>query len=196
MENQNIQQNQNQQSPKSPQFKLPKIDYGKFDEKTIATIKAGAIWNAVASLIMSFAGMIASYYFLQGLYGNPMGRYGRYIGGYAAQVYTPQLINVGALISAIIYGAIGGAIGGWIIAKFYPVFVGWQKKYVQNKLNSFFKILFWPYLVGFVISIVLTGALSAMYSGFSAFIIVAIADLLAVYIYAKMMDKDVGKYYK
>jgi len=176
MENQNNQQ---------------KNDYAKMDEKTIATIKASAIWNTVAALIMSVASMLASYYFIRNLYGNMMSQYGSYLGQY----YSPQLINIGALISAAISGAIGGAIAGWVIAKFYPIFVGWQKKYLGGKLNSFFKILFWPYLVGFVISLVLTGALSVLYSGFTVLIIVAVADLASIYIYAKMMDKAVGKYY-
>ena len=35
-----------------------------------------------------------------------------------------------------------------------------------------------------------------MYSGFTALIIIAVADLASAYIYAKMMDKAVGKYYK
>ncbi|MCX6721459.1 MAG: hypothetical protein NT026_02565, partial [Candidatus Staskawiczbacteria bacterium] len=135
-------------------------DYTKMDDKAIATIKASAIWNTVAAVITSVAGMLASYYFVRNLYGNMMGQYGQYIGGYLDQVSRPQLINVGALISDVIWGAIGGAISGWVIAKFYPVFVGWQKRFVGNKLNSFFKILFWPYLVGFAISLVVTGALS------------------------------------
>lgn len=171
-------------------------DYTKFDEKTIATIKASAIWNTVATLITSVASMLASYYFVRDLYGNMMGQYGRYLGGYMDQIARPQVINIEVLVSDLIWGAIGGAIAGWIIAKFYPVFVGWQKKFLGNKLNSFFKILFWPYLVGFVISLILTGALSMMYSGFIVLIIVAVADLVAVYLYAKMMDKAVGKYYK
>ena len=100
------------------------------------------------------------------------------------QIARPQVINIEVLVSDLIWGAIGGAIAGWIIAKFYPVFVGWQKKFLGNKLNSFFKILFWPYLVGFVISLILTGALSMMYSGFIVLIIVAVADLVAVYLYA------------
>lgn len=177
MENQNNQQ---------------KSAYTKMDEKTIATIKASAIWNTVAAAIMSVASMLASYFFVRNLYGNMMSQYGSYLG----QNYSPQLINVGVLINDIIWGIIGGAILGWVIAKFYPVFVGWQKKYLGNKLDSFFKILFWPYVVGFVISLVLTGALSVLNSGFTVLIIVLVADLISVYIYAKMMDKAVGKYYQ
>jgi hypothetical protein len=171
-------------------------DYTKFDEKTIATIKASAIWNTVATIIMSVAGMLASYFFIRNLYNNIAGQYSQYLGSYMNQITQPQMINITVLISDIIYGAIGGAIAGWVIAKFYPVFVGWQKKYLGNKLNSFFKILFWPYLVGFAISLVITGALSIMYAGFTAFIIIIIADLVGMYLYAKMMDKAVGKYYK
>jgi hypothetical protein len=190
MENQ---QNQSQQkTTPAPQIKLPQNDYTKMDEKTIATIKASAIWNTVGALIMSAASMVASYYFLKNIYGNLLGQYSQYFG----EAYKPQIIDIGALISDAIYGAIGGAIAGWAIAKFYPIFVGWQKKFTGNKLDSFFKILFWPYIVGIVISLVVTGALSMMSSAFTVFIIVVIADLVSVYLYARMMDKAVGKYYK
>ena len=122
-----------------------------------------------------------------------LGSYGQYLGSYMDQAYGPQMINFGVLLTDVIYGAIGGAIAGWVIAKFYPVFVDWQKKFLSNKLNSFFKILFWPYLVGLAISLVLS---RVMYSNFTVLIIIAVADLASIYIYAKMMDKTVGKYYK
>jgi phosphotransferase system glucose/maltose/N-acetylglucosamine-specific IIC component len=174
-----------------------KNDYTKMDEKTIATIKASVIWNTVSSVIMSIAAMVTSYIFIRNLYNNAMGApYGSYVGTYLGQVAAPQLINIGTLINSIIGGIIGGAISGWVIAKFYPVFVGWQKKYTGNKLDSFFKILFWPYLVIFVIFLIITGGLSLIYSGFLILIITAVADVAAIYLYAKMMDKAVGKYYK
>lgn len=175
---------------------IQKKDYSKFDQKTKDTIKASAIWSGVASIITSVAAMVASYYFAKSLYNNAFGPYAQYMQGYAA-AYNPQLINIGALITDIIYGVIGGAIGGWVLAKFYSVFMGWQRKFLGNKLNTFFKLLFWPYLVGFAISLIATGALSMMVS--SAFLILLIsvvADVMAVYIYAKMMDKAVGKYYQ
>ena len=189
-----MEEQNNQQAPQqaAPQVKIPQNDYTKMDEKTIATIKTSAIWAAVASAITSLAGMIASYYLVRSLYGGMMGQYSQYFG----QAYAPQMINFGALISAIISGAIGGVVVGWVIAKFYPIFVGWQKKYLNGKLDSFFKILFWPSVAGFVISLVLGGALSMLSSAFTVFIITIVADLAASYIYAKMMDKAVGKYYK
>ena len=177
-----------------------KNDYTKFDEKTISTIKTSAIWSAIASLIMSLASMLTSYFFIRNIYsniyGNMMGQYGQYFGGYMNQIAQPQMINFGVLISNVIGGAVGGAIAGWLIAKFYYVFVGWQKKYLGNKLNSFFKILFWPYVVGLAISLILAGTFSIIYSGFTAFIIIIVADLVAMYLYAMMMDKIVGKYYR
>ena len=173
-----------------------KDNYTKFDEKTIATIKASAIWSAVAALIMSIASMLASYFFLKNIYNNMLGSYGQYLGSYMDQIYRPQMINFSILFSDIIWGATGGAIAGYVIAKFYPVFVDWQKKFLGNKLNSFFKILFLPYLVGIVVSLVLTGGLSTINSAFMVFIIVIIADIASAYIYAMMMDKTVGKYYK
>ena len=172
-------------------------NYTKMDDKTIATIKASVIWNTVATIIMSVATMVASYFFIRSLYNNTMmAPYGSYVGAYLGQISAPHLINIGALINSVILGIVGGAVSGWVIAKFYPVFVGWQRKYTGNKLNSFFKILFWPYLIGFAISLVLTGALSLIYTGFLILIITAVADVIAIYIYAKMMDKTVGRYYQ
>jgi len=173
-----------------------KNDYTKFDEKTIATIKTSAIWSAVAAVIMYVASSLATYFFVKNLYTSMMAPYSQYLGTYMDQIYKPQMINVGVLLSSLLWGAIGGAIAGWVIAKFYPVFVGWQKKYLGDKLNSFFKILFWPYIVGIAISLILTGSLSTAYSGFTVFIIIVVADLVSIYLYAIMMDKTVGKYYK
>lgn len=174
--------------PPPPQFKLPQNDYTKFDEKTIATIKASAIWNGVAGIITSLAGTLAVYYFTKNLYGG-------ILGNYLGKSLAPKMINMGLLISDVIWAVIWGAVAGWVISKFYPVFVGWQQKYLGNKLNSFFKLLFWPYVVGIVAEMVLSGALSTISSRFNIFIVVALADLVAVFIYAKMMDKAVGKYY-
>lgn len=172
-----------------------KNDYIKFDEKTIATMKNSAIWSAVAALIMYVASSFASYFFVKNLYNSMMSPYGQYLGGYLDQMYKPQIINIGLLISNILWGVIGGAIAGWVIAKFYPVFVEWQKKYLANKLNSFFKILFWLYLVGTALFLILSGSLSTIYSGPMVFIVIAVADIIAILLYAKMMDKSVGKYY-
>ena len=184
-----------------PNFENPLMKYKpmesnltKFDEKTIATMKAGAIWNAVSSVITSVAGSVSSYYFVSSLYNN-IGPYGAYVNSYIGQVYTPQLINIEGLITAIIWGIIAGAISGWVIAKYYNVFVRWQQRLTGNRLNSFFKILFWPYLAGFILALILTGALSLAFSGFLALIITFVADIIAVFIYAKMMDRAVGKYY-
>lgn len=169
-------------------------DYAKMDGKTIDTIKTSAIWTAVSAAITSTAGMIASYYFVKSLYTKMIGDYG-YLGTYMGQLNRPQMIDLGSLIASVIYGAIGGAIAGWVIAKFYPVFVGWQKKYLNGKLNSFFKMMFWPSAVGFVISLVMTGALSMISSSFMILVINVLAGVGASYLYAKMMDKAVGKYY-
>ena len=171
--------------------------YTKFDEKTIATIKASVIWSVAATLIMSVASMLASYFFLKNFYNSMMSSYGQYFNGYMMnQVYRPQMIDFAVLLNDVVWGAIGGAVAGYIIAKFYPVLADWQKKFLGNKLNSFFKILFWPYLAILAISLVLTGATRVINSAFIVFVIIIIADIVSVYLYAKMMDKAVGKYYK
>ena len=67
MDNQNIQQNNQPNQNPPQQFKVSQNDYTKMDEKTIATIKASAIWNTVATIIMSVAAMVASYFFIKNL---------------------------------------------------------------------------------------------------------------------------------
>ena len=168
---------------------MEKIDYSKFDAKTVNTMKASAIWNAVAMAITSIASSLAVYYFARDVYSN-LGIYGNMLGA-----YQPQLINFGSLVGSIIWGAIWGAVAGYIIAKFYPVFMDWQKRFIKNKLNTLFKLLFWPYLVGILISLLL-GGLGYMYGGFSAWLIIIIGDVIAGFVYAKMMEKNVGKYYQ
>lgn len=167
-----------------------KIDYSKFDEKTISTMKFSAIWNAVAAAITSIASSLAVYYFARNLYSS-LGVYGNEFMG----AYAPQLINFGNLISSIIWGAVWGAIVGYIIAKFYPLFMDWQKKITGDRLNTLFKLLFWPYVVLALLSLLIAGGFSYMYGGFTGAIIVIIGDLIGGYIYAKMMAKNVGKYY-
>lgn len=170
---------------------MEKIDYSKFDEKTIGTMKFSAIWNAVAMAITSIASSLAIYYFARSIYSN-LGIYGNAFMG----AYTPQLINIGSLVSAIIWGAIWGAVIGYIIAKFYPVFMDWQKKITGDRLNTLFKLLFWPYAIVAVVFLLIGGGFSYMYGGFTGGIIILIGDLIAGFVYAKMMDKNVGKYYK
>ncbi|MCX6760301.1 MAG: hypothetical protein NTW46_03080 [Candidatus Nealsonbacteria bacterium] len=179
-------ENQNNQSSSSS-------DYTKFDKKTIDTIKASAIWSAVSSAIMSISSMLISYYIARSVYNSFVGGY---LGNYLSQYATPKLFDIGMLVNGVVWGAIGGAIAGFIIAKFYPVFVDWQKKITGNRLNTFFKVLFWPYVVGFAVSLVLGGALMSMSGVFVWVIIGAVIDLAAIYLYAKMMDKTVGKYYR
>ena len=168
-----------------------KMDYSKFDEKTKNTIKYSAIWNAVAMAITSIASSLAVYYFASDIY-NRMGIYGNAF----ARAYAPQLINFGSLISSIIWGAIWGAVAGYIIAKFYPVLMDWQKKITGNRLNTLFKLLFWPYMVVALIYLLTAGGFSYIYGGFTGSIIVIIGDLVAGFVYAKMMEKNVGKYYQ
>ena len=168
-------------------------DYSKFDKKTIDTIKASAIWSAVSGAITSISTMLVSYYIARSVYNSFVGGY---LGGYLGQYATPKLFDIGMLLNGAIWGAIGGAVAGYVIAKFYPVFVEWQKKITGNKLNTFFKLLFWPYVIGFAVSLVLGGALMAISSAFVWVIIGAAIDLAAIYLYAKMMDKTVGQYYR
>ena len=170
---------------------MEKINYSKFDEKTINTMKFSAIWNAVAMAITSIAGSLAVYYFARSMYGDLYNQLGIYAGA-----YTPQLINFGNLVGSIIGGIIWGAVAGYIIAKFYSVVMDWQKKFLADKLNTLFKLLFWPYVVGAILSLLFMGGFSYAYGGSTGGLIVAVGDIIAGFVYAKMMEKNVGKYYK
>jgi hypothetical protein len=169
---------------------MEKIDYSKFDEKTTNTIKYSAIWNAVAMAITTIASSFAVYYFARSIYSD-LGIYGNAFAG----AYAPQLINFGSLVTGIFWGAVWGAVGGYLLAKFYPVLMGWQKKFLADKLNTLFKLLFWPYVIGALISLFAAGGFGYM-GGSTGMMIVIIGDLIAGFVYAKMMAKNVGKYYQ
>ena len=165
-------------------------DYTKFDQKTKDTIKFSVIWSAVVAGIVAISGMITSYFMSRGAYDN---LFGQYLPGYLNEY---NAFDIGRLINGIVWGAIGGVISGYIIAKFYPIFVEWQRKFTGNKLNTFFKLLFWPYVVVFAISLILGGTLMFISRVFIWVIIDGAVNFAAIYLYAKMMDKTVGKYYR
>lgn len=169
----------------------PGSDLMSFDEKTIATIKWGAIWNVVDAAIISVVASLAAY-FLAASIAAQFGAFGNLIGG--AMIKT-SFINVGSLINSVIWGAIGGAIGGFVLAKFYSPIMDFQARYLGNKLNTLFKLLFWPRVVGTVVGSLLgMGMLFGL--GALGMVVYLVGALIAHFIYAKMMDKSVGGYYR
>lgn len=168
-----------------------KSDLMNFDEKTIATMKWSAIWNVVNAAILSVVASLSAY-FLAASIAAQFGAFGDLING--AMMKT-SFINVGNLVNSVIWGAIGGAIGGFVLAKFYSPIMDFQARYLGNKLNTLFKLLFWPRVVGTVVgSLIGMGMIFGL--GALGMIIYFVGALVAHFIYAKMMDKSVGQYYR
>lgn len=166
---------------------------GVFDQKTIESIKWGAIAAAAAAVITNIASYSATRMTVRAVAGKFLGAYGTYIneamGGAGAYAYS-----VNGLISDIIQGAIAGAIGGWVLAKFFPVFLRWNQQFLKGKLDTFFKLLFVPTAIAAII-LALLGSAAAAYTGFSPWLIIIIGLLVARFTYAKVMDMKVGKFY-
>lgn len=104
-----------------------------------------------------------------------------------------SLSIVGGVVNAAVNGAIIGAIMGYVLSQWYPQVLAINKKYLGNKFNTLFKLLFYPYLIGAALSL-----LTSM--GFAS--IVGMAPLVAVvgtvvtrYAYAKLLVGKIGKYY-
>src|SRR3990172_2157609 len=80
-----------------------------------------------------------------------------YLIGFAAYAYIFRLagygLDLGMLISSAVNGIIAGAIVGFVLAKWYPQIMELNKKYLKNSLNSLFKLLFYPYAVGAILSV-------------------------------------------
>ena len=104
-----------------------------------------------------------------------------------------SLSIVGGVVNAAMNGAIIGAIMGYVLSRWYPQVLEINRKYLGNKFNTLFKILFYPYLIGAALSL-----LTSM--GFAS--VVGMAPLVAVigtvatrYAYAKLLTAKVGQYY-
>ena len=156
-------------------------DLWKFDAKTIDVMKWSAIFAASARVIDSVASWVAGTWFAS----RAFGVYGSF--GYG--------FNVGGLVRGAIMAAIYGAIGGFILIKFYNVFMRWQAKYLKGKLNNLFKLLFWPTVVGALVSLFLLSPFGFVV-GFGTIIVSIVGSLVSRFVYAKGMDQMVGKYFR
>ncbi len=152
----------------SPEFKL--------DQRTVETIKWSAAWSAVSSAIQTCAGYLSLYFI------------GGYYWGLVRQLVVRQLIN------DALWGAIIGAIIGLVLSKFYPQIQEINKKFLGGSLNTFFKLLFYPVVVGSLLGLFLTSAVSFVI-GITPLLIVVAGAILGGYVYAKMMTKHVGSLY-
>ena len=160
-----------------------------FDDQTKETVTAAIIGLLIAQLIVFF---------------------GRFLVG------TPSLYSI---IWTILYAIIGGVISGFLISKlYYPFmdFVSQNLSFLMPLVNTFFKLLFVPIVIGSIIglfwSLVAGGLIFALGAGLGgvaggalggliggSLILVALVDavvmIIARFIFAKFMVSKVGKYY-
>lgn len=153
----------------------------KLDHRAVETMKWSAISNGVAAII----GVIfqdLSIYFIGGVFGKMMRTFGAMM----------NVFSFGQFLSAAIWGAIIGAGLGFALSKFYPRIQHFNKRYLNGKLDTFFKLLFYPWLVSSLLSFIMTSALGL---GLLPLLIILAGAVVSSYVYAKMMDKYVGHFY-
>lgn len=152
-------------APPPPPPKLPKISLN-LDLRTFDTLKWSAVWNGVGGAILTIAS------FRGGLQDFP----------------------VGQLISNMLWGAVYGAVFGFLISKFYTQIQTWNRQYLKGRLNTFFKLLFYPSLAGSLFAFFGLSPLGRIF-GFLPFLFILAGIILKSFIYAKMMTKYVGQFY-
>src|SRR3989338_6940927 len=129
---------QTPQPPAAPnqQPNQPKTNPLRVDARTWETIKASAIWNAVASGISSVFGHI-SLFFIGGIAGKLLNAFGGII-----KEFSPV-----DFIKDAFWGAVYGALIGFVLSKYFSNIQQLNRTYLRSKLNTFFKLLFYPSVV-------------------------------------------------
>lgn len=141
-----------------------------FDQKTKDTVVWSAVYNGAATAAETLITNIAFSALL----------------GY-------RLSLAGGVVNAAVNGVIVGAIIGYVLAAWYPKVMEINAKYLGNKFNTLFKVLFYPYLIGAVLAFISSVGL-ASFVGFAP--LVAAAGTVATrYLYAKLLVAKVGQYY-
>lgn len=163
----------------------PKISFD-FDSRTKLTVQWSAIWYGVGAIIESFASQI-SFYFMGGLAGELMRTFS--FGAVFGNSFFPTLLK------EAIWGVIIGAVVGFVLSKFYPQIQDLNRKYLKSKLNSMFKLLFYPSLVGAILGFLISTT-AVFATGIMPLIIVAAGVIASSFIYAKMLSKKVEGLYQ
>ncbi len=161
-----------------------------FDAKTLQTIQWSAIAGAVAGIVEHIAGYAAARMTARAT----LGRFGLSDYGFALPSITGPQLNLRGLLGAVITAAVIGAIGGWVLARFFPLFLQWNKQYLKGRLRTFFELLFFPTVVAGIL-LALLGLASASLTGFGPWLVLIIGLLVGRFLYAKIMDMQVGKHY-
>jgi len=126
-------------------FKFPALD-----QKTTGLITTCTIFNVIGTAIAD-GGTFVSQFFMGGYLGA-LNQYARLSSDlmyqYGITPYSSHtrywLMSPSSLIYSLIYSAIGGAVLGYILAAFWLPIKQYANQYSGGKLNSAFKILFFP----------------------------------------------------
>lgn len=149
-----------------------------FDQKTKDTMVWSAVYNGGAAAAEAVITNIA---FSALLYGVPA------MGGV---VYGLSVIGV---VNAAVKGVIVGAVIGYVLGAWYPKVMEINAKYLGNKFNTLFKVLFYPYLIGAVLTLISGMGLASIFG--LAPLVAAAGTVATRYAYAKLLTAKVGKYY-
>lgn len=172
------------QQPSQTSGTKPAISFD-FDSRTKLTVQWSAIWYGVGAIIQNVAAQL-SIFFIGGLAGEIF----RSIGGNFFNTFSFPL-----LLKEAIWGVIIGAIAGFVLSKFYPKIQDLNRKYLKSKLNSMFKLLFYPSLVGALLGFLISTT-AAFATGIMPLIIVAAGMIVSNFIYAKMLSKKIEGLYQ
>ena len=141
-----------------------------FDKKTKDTMVWSAVYNAGATVAESIINNIAFSALL----------------GYSLSV-------VSGVVNAAVNGAIIGAVLGYVLGAWYPKVMEINAKYLGNKFNTLFKVLFYPYLIGAIIAFLSSMGLASIFG--MAPLVAAVGTVATRFAYAKLLTAKVGQYY-
>lgn len=99
----------------------------------------------------------------------------------------------GGVVNAAVNGVIVGAVIGYVLGAWYPKVMEINAKYLGNKFNTLFKVLFYPYLIGAVITLLSSIGLASIFG--LAPLVAAAGTVATRYAYAKLLVAKVGQYY-
>ncbi len=167
--------------------KHPKKEFSfDLDERTKKTMIWSGAFYAIASGIENIASQ-SSWRF----YGGVVGEWAKLSRMYGMHLRT---FHFETLLTAIVWGIVGGAIFGFVLSKFYPQIQEINKKHLKGKLNTMFKLLFYPTLAGSVLYLLFGGAL-AFSIGFMPFLVVFAGTVVGHFVYAKLLTAKIEKDY-
>ena len=146
-----------------------KAGYQHMDSKMRDTLMVMAVATALATGVQNLA---------QGFMGGMAGVFAQANG----------------VVSALISGTIGGLLGGLILYYAWPHLMTFQKKYLKDYLDSLYKWLFYPAVLGAALG--LLSSLVSPWGGAVTGLTNALVQVAIGYGYAKVVSTKLEKYYQ